>query len=93
MTLSPLRIRATLGIEGPHSGRYEACPLDQWPVGPPSNWIADVNAAESGEELEALRTNVHRDAPYGQANWRERMASRLGLESSLRPRGCPRTPK
>jgi putative transposase len=44
-------------------------------------------------ERNALRASVHRGAPYGQAKWQERMASRLGLESSLRPRGRPRTPK
>lgn len=66
---------------------------DQWPVEPPRNWVAVVNAAESGEELEALRKSVHRGAPYGHANWQRRMASRLGLESSLRPRGRPRKPK
>ncbi len=66
---------------------------DQWPVEPPRNWVAVVNAAESGEELEALRKSVHRGTPYGHANWQRRMASRLGLESSLRPRGRPRKPK
>jgi len=66
---------------------------DQWPVAPPRNWVAAVNAAESGEELEALRTSVHRGTPYGHANWQRRMASRLGLESTIRPRGRPRKPE
>ena len=66
---------------------------DQWPVEPPRNWVATVNAAESGEELEALRKSVQRGAPYGHAKWQERTASRLGLESSLRLRGRPRLSK
>ena len=65
----------------------------QWPVPPPRNWVATVNAAESGEELEALRKSVQRGAPFGHAKWQERTASRLGLESSLRPRGRPRLSK
>jgi len=66
-------------------------PLAKWPVGPPRNWLASVNRAESKEELEALQRSVHRDAPYGDDRWARRTATRFGLESSLRPRGRPRT--
>ena len=61
-----------------------------WPVEPPRNWTALVNQAESGEELEALRKCVKRGAPFGKASWQRRTAAKLGLESSLRPRGRPR---
>lgn len=66
---------------------------DRWPVPPPRNWVVTVNAGENTEELEALRKSVQRGAPYGHAKWQERTASRLGLESSLRPRGRPRLVK
>jgi putative transposase len=68
-------------------------PPDHWPVEPPRNWVAMVNDVESSEELEALRKSVHRGAPYGHANWQRRTASRLRLESCLRPRGRPRRPQ
>lgn len=61
-----------------------------WSVPPPRNWLVTVNAAECAEELASLRKNVQRGTPYGQPKWQERTASRLGLESSLRPRGRPR---
>jgi hypothetical protein len=33
---------------------------------------------------------VNRGTPFGSADWVQRMAIDLGLEASLRPRGCPR---
>ena len=65
-------------------------PTADWPVEPPRNWTSLVNQAESGEELEALRRCVQRGAPFGRETWQQRTAAKLGLESSLRPRGRPR---
>jgi putative transposase len=64
-----------------------------WPVEPPRDWVAAVNRAESREELDALRSCVRRGAPFGKAEWQKRTAVRLGLESSLRPRGRPKKDK
>jgi REP-associated tyrosine transposase len=64
--------------------------LANWPVDGPRNWIAHVNAPQSEAELSALRQSVDRGAPFGSQRWNERTAKRLGLESSLRPRGRPR---
>lgn len=61
-----------------------------WPVPAPRNWTALVNRAETDAELETLRQSVRRGAPFGDAAWQRRIASALGLESSLRPRGRPR---
>jgi len=63
---------------------------EDWPSKPPRDWLAGLNRAETAEELEALRRSVRRGSPYGEATWQERTAKRLGLESSLRPRGRPR---
>ena len=60
------------------------------PVQRPRNWLEWVNRELTGGELEAVRRCVNRGAPYGQAGWVERTAKRLGLESTLRPRGRPR---
>src|SRR5262249_42673142 len=41
-------------------------------------------------EVEAVRRSIARGAPLGDERWTKRTAARLGLESSLRPRGRPR---
>ncbi len=64
--------------------------LSAWPVERSRNWRAWVNRAETTSELEALRTSVQRGRPFGTESWQRRMARRLGLESTLRPRGRPR---
>ena len=64
--------------------------LKQWPVDVPRDWRAWVNRAETAAELDALRKSVKRSSPYGEAAWQRRTAKRLGLESTLRPRGRPR---
>ena len=61
-----------------------------WPVAPPRNWLATVNRPQSDAELEALCRSVTRCAPFGDAAWQKRVAARLGLESTLRPRGRPK---
>ena len=60
------------------------------PVSLPDNWQERVNAPESADELAVLRRSVNRGAPFGNVAWAEATAERLGLESSLRPRGRPR---
>jgi REP-associated tyrosine transposase len=67
--------------------------LAKWPVVCPRNWLAHVNAPQTEAELAALRRSIDRGAPFGNDRWRERTAKRLGLESSLRPRGRPRKEK
>jgi REP-associated tyrosine transposase len=64
--------------------------LCDWPVPCPRNWLAQVNAAQTEGELAALRQRIARGAPFGNDRWAERVAKRLGLESSLRPRGRPK---
>ncbi len=68
--------------------------LSEVPVDLPRNWLARVNRTETDAELHALRRSIQRGAPFGGESWTRRIAARLGLESSLRPRGRPRkTPK
>jgi putative transposase len=64
--------------------------LSAWPLPRPRHWLAYVNRAETGLELEALRQAVQRGCPFGDARWQARTAKRLSLQSSLRPRGRPR---
>jgi putative transposase len=64
--------------------------LSAWPVTEPPDWLKEVNRASRAAELEAVRRSVQRGQPYGDEGWSKRVAQRLGLESTLRPRGRPR---
>lgn len=64
--------------------------LADWPVDRPRGWVRRVNQAETAAELEALRQCVIRGRPFDGQEWTDRIARRLGLENTLRPRGRPR---
>lgn len=66
--------------------------LHRGPVERRPDWLEWVNEPESETELQALRTSVIRGRPYGDPAWVKRIAGRLGLEKTLRPRGRPRKP-
>ena len=66
--------------------------LSEGPLSRPHDWVQRVNEPETSGELEAIRNCVVRGAPYGSASWIEKTAKRLGLESTLRPRGRPPGP-
>ena len=80
-------------FSGPDSDE-PAKPLAHWLVrGPgerPDPWLRFVNREEQAEELARLRECVNRGSPYGDQTWRENAAMKLGLESTIRPRGRPR---
>ncbi len=76
---------SSVAIDGP-----PAAPPRQTPLKLPDRWHSFVNRAEPAEELEAVRNYVNREAPFGADRWVSGTARRLGLESSLRPRGRPR---
>ena len=64
--------------------------LHPWPVPMGVDWLQQVNDAQTEAELQALRQSVARGRPYGSDAWVQRVVQRLGLQSSLRPRGRPR---
>jgi putative transposase len=64
--------------------------LSPWPLARRSGWIDYVNAVQSDAELDALRLAMRRGSPFGDADWCDQTVARLGLESTLRPRGLPR---
>ncbi len=49
-----------------------------------------MNQPQTEGELEAIRHSIRRGRPYGGEAWTERIAHKIGLESTLRPRGRPR---
>ncbi len=60
-----------------------------WPVSRPRNWLAQVNRLMDDETLEPVRLSVTRGVPLGDERWKQRIAGRLGLQITLRPRGRP----
>lgn len=64
--------------------------LSDWPIPRPHDWLKDVNRALTEGELQALRRCCRRGAPYGGEVWCQRAIKKLGLESSIRPRGRPK---
>ena len=64
-------------------------PLTDWPVPCPAQWNEFVNQPETEAELAAVRQTLKRGSPFGDKNWISQTAERLGLESTLAPRGRP----
>ncbi len=80
-----------LHVNGPCGD--DAPALSGWPIDRPRGWVRRVNAALGAKELEAVQRSIKRGSPYGSPAWVKRTAARLGLESTLRPRGRPRGAK
>ncbi|MGB3127679.1 MAG: transposase, partial [Pseudomonas sp.] len=64
--------------------------LSDWPLARPRNWIEHVNEPQTESEVNTLRRCVNRGTPYGDEGWIATTSKRLGLESTLRPRGRPK---
>jgi putative transposase len=53
-------------------------------------WVRRVNTPLSAGDLTRLRLSVERGSPFGSETWTKRTAEKLGLQSTLRPRGRPK---
>jgi putative transposase len=73
---------ASKGVEKP--------PLDPGPVARGEAWLEHVNRPQTEAELRGLRASLIRGRPFGTERWQRRTIGKLGLESTLRPRGRPR---
>lgn len=71
-------------------GPPHAALLSEWPVPLPADWRRLVNRAQTEKEMEAVRRSVVRGSPFGTEAWTARVARRLGLANTLRPRGRPK---
>jgi len=56
----------------------------------PRQWRAWVNKPQTDDEVAAIRHCIQRGAPYGSDRWVRSSAARLGLGTTLRPRGRPK---
>jgi len=63
--------------------------LSDWPVVRPRQWVAHVNQPQTEAELKAIRRCLQRGQPFGDEHWTQRTVKKLGLETTLRPRGRP----
>jgi len=65
--------------------------LSDWPLPQPDHWHKLVNEPQTEGELAAIRRCLKRGSPFGRPAWVEQAAEQLSLQSTLRPRGRPRT--
>lgn len=56
----------------------------------PRHWRALVNKPQTEAEHEAIRNSIQRGSPFGNDDWKNQSAIRLGLESTLMKRGRPK---
>ncbi len=63
--------------------------LSAWPIVRLPNWVEKVHEPLMERELAAVRRFAQRNRPQGEPSWVESTAQRLGLASTLRPRGRP----
>jgi putative transposase len=71
----------------------ESLVLHPGPFPRPAGWRKFVNRAQTEAEVDRLRECLRRGRPYGGPTWTAKAATRLGLQSSLRPLGRPPKPK
>lgn len=65
--------------------------IDKIPIELPNDWTKYVNENIINYELNKLRQSVDRQSPYGELEWKIKISKKLGLESTLRPCGRPKS--
>ena len=78
---------------GTPASEFEPVELHPGPVRRRADWLDWVNQPLSDTELDTVRESGQRGRPFGSDVWQKRIVKRLGLESTLRPRGRPRKTK
>ena len=73
-----------------HGDRDARALLSPWPVSRPRDWASWVHEPQTEAELAAIRRSIRRGSPFGGETWTARTVAKLGLDSTLRPRGRPR---
>ena len=67
--------------------------LHSGPIKRRNDWCEWVNQALTLQEKQAMEGCIQRGTPYGGEKWQKQIAKRLGIESTLRPRGRPKKPE
>ena len=76
---------------GTPTSEFEPVKLHNSPAKQRSDWLDWVNKPLTEAERSAMHQCINRGRPFGSENWQNRTAKRLGLESTMRPRGRPRS--
>ncbi len=63
--------------------------LSNGPVVLPANWPQLVNRNIGRKDHDRIYNSINRGSPLGDPNWTNRTATKLNLESTLKPRGRP----
>ncbi|HAJ56426.1 MAG TPA: transposase [Candidatus Omnitrophica bacterium] len=66
--------------------------INKAPIELPDNWNKYVNYGAE-ENLEKIRQSIKRQSPYGDTEWQSAICKQLGLESTVRSIGRPKTIK
>ena len=69
----------------------DAPQLSAGPVPRPRDWVQRVNTPLSPAEEAAVLRGIQKGQPLGNAEWQAKTSARLGLESTFRNRGRPRS--
>ena len=64
--------------------------IDEIPIDLPRDWGGYVDEPLTQKDLQRLHQSVNRQSPYGALMWQIQVSKKLGLESTLRPRGRPK---
>lgn len=75
------------------SGRGLKILIDAPPLELPKDWDKFVDQPLSEQDIANLRRSVNRSSPYGPPEWQAQICRKLGLESTLRPKGRPKGKK
>ena len=59
------------------------------PVERPDDWLSIVNNHQPQTELDTIHNCVKRGSPFGNGIWAAKTAEKLGLQSTLNPKGRP----
>ena len=74
---------------GMRKGAESPFELSDGPVSLPGRWEKLVNKVVNPEHLGALQNSMKRGAPFGDLEWQAVTVKKMGLESTIRPRGRP----
>jgi len=71
------------------TGKKSRLLIDEIPIELPKDWGRYIDEPMTEKELDKLRQSVNRQSPYGNSSWQIQVSKKLGLESTMRPRGRP----
>jgi putative transposase len=84
---------AETAVQWPWSSHAARCIVtdgihpDTLPISLPEDWTSYVDTPLTDAEIEKLRNSVNRQTPFGKEDWKKELCGKMGLESTVWPRG------